>query len=90
MSTAPLRDATRTTTMATRTRNVEDDPTDFSDEKNMMRFVRKDRWLSVDIAGYRVLRCNWVTSLLASVITWGFIAWSLIDETRATTTLGDW
>jgi len=56
----------------------------------MMRFVRKDRWLSVDIAGYRVLRCNWVTSLLASVITWGFIAWSLIDETRATTTLGDW
>lgn len=34
--------------MATRTR---DDPTDFSNEKNMMRFVRKDRWLSVDIAG---------------------------------------
>lgn len=74
-------------TMATPTRDSE---TDFSNEKNMMRFVRKDRWLSVDIAGYRVLRCNWVTSLLASVITWGFIAWSLIDETRATTTLGDW
>jgi len=63
---------------------------DFSSEKNILRFVRKNRWLSLDAKGYRLLRCNWVTSVLASCIMWGFIAWSLSNETNATNRLDEW
>ena len=31
---------------------------DFTDEAELFRFVRASRWLSVDIAGHRVLRIN--------------------------------
>ena len=31
---------------------------DFSDEKEVMRFVRPMKWLSLDVAGHRVLRIN--------------------------------
>ena len=31
---------------------------DFSDEKEVMRFVRPIKWLSLDVAGHRVLRIN--------------------------------
>jgi len=66
------------------------DDCDFSKESNLTRFVRKNRWLSLDFKGYRVLRCNWVTSLFASAIMWGFIGWTLNDEINATKQLGDW
>lgn len=66
------------------------DDLDFTREENMSRFVRKNRWLSLDFKGYRLLRCNWVTTTLASAIMWGFIAWTLGDEQTATTQLAEW
>src|SRR6056300_999752 len=66
------------------------DENDFSQEKNIMRFVRKNRWLSVDVKGYRLIRCNWVTTLLSSVIMWGFIIWSFSDTTGASSKLMEW
>jgi len=66
------------------------DENDFSQETNIMRFVRKNRWLSVDVKGYRLIRCNWVTTLLSSAIMWGFIAWSFGDTTGASSKLMEW
>ena len=38
----------------------------------------------------QVLRCNWVTSLLASVVLWGFIIWAMVGGDETTYEVGDW
>jgi choline-glycine betaine transporter len=63
---------------------------DFSREENIKRFVKSNRWLSVDVKGYRLLRVNWVTATLASVVMWSFIAWSFIDTDNASKELLEW
>ena len=58
---------------------------DFTDEAELFRFVRASRWLSVDIAGRRVLRLNWVVTTLAVIVLWGFSISALVapDDTLA-------
>ena len=51
---------------------------DFTDEAELFRFVRASRWLSVDIAGRRVLRLNWVVTTLAVIVLWGFSISALV------------
>ena len=63
---------------------------DFSREENIKQFVKSNRWLSVDVKGYRLLRVNWVTATLASVVMWSFIAWSFIDTDSASKELLEW
>lgn len=63
---------------------------DFSDENEIKKFVRSNRWLSLDVNGYRLLRLNWVTTLLASIVMWSFITWSFIDTTGASSELLQW
>jgi len=55
------------------------DPLNWKNEENVKRFVRPSRWLSLDIAGYPMLRINWVSAALASSLLWGFIIWVLVD-----------
>ena len=64
--------------------------TDFGIEENIKRFVRPNRWLSVDFNGYRLLRLNWVTTLLSSVIMWSFIAWSFAKKEEASIEILEW
>ena len=58
---------------------------DFTDEAELFRFVRASRWVSVDFAGRRVLRLNWVVTALAVVVLWGFSISALVapDDTLA-------
>lgn len=63
---------------------------DFSQEENIKRFVRPNRWLSLDVGGIRLLRLNWVTTLLASAVMWSFIGWSFADTKGATSELLEW
>ena len=58
---------------------------DFTDEAELFRFVRASRWVSVDFAGHRVLRLNWVVTALAVVVLWGFSISALVapDDTLA-------
>lgn len=63
---------------------------DFSNEENIKRFVRPNRWLSVDFKGFRLLRLNWVTTLLSSVIMWSFIAWSFAKKEEASFEILEW
>lgn len=64
--------------------------TDFGNEENIKRFVRPNRWLSVDFKGYRLLRLNWVTTLLSSLIMWSFIAWSFAKKEEASIEILEW
>lgn len=57
---------------------------DYSQDENVERHVRKNRWISVDIGGKPFLRFNWVSSLLASLVLWGFVAAVLIDDENHT------
>lgn len=45
----------------------------FSREEDIKRFVRPNRWLSLDVLGKKILRCNWVTTVLSSIVMWSFI-----------------
>ena len=63
---------------------------DFTCEENIKRFVRPNRWLSLDFKGYRLLRLNWVTTLLSSVIMWSFIAWSFAKKEEASIEILEW
>ena len=42
-------------------RRADDYPevTDFADEKELLKFVRKSRWVSVDLGSWRLFRFNW-------------------------------
>ena len=64
--------------------------TDFDVEENIKRFVRPNRWLSVDFKGYRLLRLNWVTTLLSSTIMWSFIVWSFAKKEEASVEILEW
>ena len=51
---------------------------DFSDETELMQFVRASRWLAIDAGRYRLLRLNWVTALMAIFVLWGFSIAALV------------
>lgn len=42
-------------------RRVDEYPevTDFTDEKELLKFVRASRWVSVDLGKMRLFRFNW-------------------------------
>jgi|AntAceMinimDraft_5_1070358.scaffolds.fasta_scaffold09825_1 hypothetical protein len=56
----------------------EHDDVDFADEAELMKFVRRSRWVSVNIGNIRLVRINWVTSLMASIVLWGFTTAALV------------
>lgn len=64
--------------------------TDFGIEENIKRFVRPNRWLSLDFRGHRLLRLNWVTTLLSSTIMWSFIVWSFAKKEEASVEILEW
>mmetsp|Transcript_5261 Transcript_5261/g.13385 ORF Transcript_5261/g.13385 Transcript_5261/m.13385 type:complete len:807 (+) Transcript_5261:137-2557(+) len=64
--------------------------TDFNDEAELMKFVRASRWISVDVGAYRLLRLNWVTTLMASIVLWGFTIAALIEPTDVLTEAKVW
>jgi len=66
------------------------DPLNFKDESNILRFVRPSRWVSVDIAGYPMLRMNWVSSGLASLVLWTFVIWALSAGVNAAEEVKGW
>ena len=43
---------------------------DYSDENNVLQHVRPSRWLSMDIGGVRLFRCNWLVFFGASIFLW--------------------
>ena len=63
---------------------------DFSDEAELRRFVRASRWVSVDVGTRRLLRLNWVTTLLAVVVLWGFSVACLVAPERVNEEAGQW
>jgi len=63
---------------------------DFSVEDNIKHFVRPNRWLSINVGNYRLVRLNWVTTTIASFVMWAFIAWSFINTDAASNELLDW
>ena len=64
--------------------------TDFTNEANIKRFVKPNRWLSLDFKGCRLLRLNWVTTLLSSIVMWSFIIWSFIKKEEASVEILEW
>eukprot|EP00854_Cymbomonas_tetramitiformis_P017014 gene17014-20227_t len=56
----------------------ESDEEEF-DEAKFLEHVRLNRWVSMDVAGMRLFRFNWVVSLMASVVLWGFAIACLIE-----------
>ena len=64
--------------------------TDFTNEANIKRFVKPNRWLSLDFKGCRLLRLNWVTTLISSIVMWSFIIWSFIKKEEASVEILEW
>mmetsp|Transcript_5419 Transcript_5419/g.6237 ORF Transcript_5419/g.6237 Transcript_5419/m.6237 type:complete len:908 (-) Transcript_5419:199-2922(-) len=52
---------------------------DTEEYKQFLTHVRPNRWIEVDVGEYRLFRFNWVTSLIASVMLWGFGIACLVD-----------
>jgi len=48
-------------------------PVDFADEKNLIKHIRPNHWIAVDIGAVRFIRLNWVVTLLASIVLWAFV-----------------
>eukprot|EP00961_Rhodomonas_salina_P298693 3938301-Rhodomonas_salina.1 len=48
-------------------------PVDFADEKQLLKHIRPNRWVSVDIGTFRFLRLNWVVTALATIVLWSFV-----------------
>ena len=46
---------------------------DFGDETEITKFMRPNRWLKIDIGGFKVCRFNWVVFTFASIILWAFV-----------------
>jgi len=66
-------------------------PPDFdNNEEDLLRFVRPNRWLSVDIRGVKLIRCNWVVSAMATAFLWSFIIYTLTDKDNALKELLSW
>jgi hypothetical protein len=63
---------------------------DNGENEQFFKHVRMNRWLSVDIMGKRFLRLNWVTSLLASVLLWGFAIACLIEPNDVLFEFKEW
>jgi choline-glycine betaine transporter len=58
-------------------------PLDFEQEENILKFVRPSRWVSVDVCGFRLLRINWVVTIMASLVLWAFVIYVAVsDETK--------
>ena len=55
-------------------------------ESDVLLTLRRSRWLSLSIGGRKVVQMNWVVSLIASSLLWGFIIWSSIDGDSMYTT----
>lgn len=70
--------------------NTESDRTVRLIQEDLMHHVRPNRWLSLDLAGVRVCRCNWVVSLMATCFLWGFVTYCLADKDGALKELKFW
>merc|ERR1712216_348847 len=53
---------------------------DYSDENNVLQHVRPSRWLSMDIGGIRLFRCNWLVFFGASIFLWAFVIGVLASD----------
>ena len=51
---------------------MSDDTTTFTEE-DVLLTLRRNRWLSLSVGGRQVLQMNWVVSLIASSLLWGFV-----------------
>lgn len=63
---------------------------DFTDEDELKKFVRPSRWVSVDFGRYRVFRFNWVTTLLAVVVLWGFSIAAFLEPEQTLAEASKW
>ena len=67
---------------------MSDDTTTFTEE-DVLLTLRRSRWLSLSVGGRKVLQMNWVVSLIASSLLWGFVIWSSVDGDSMYTTFYD-
>lgn len=65
-------------------------PPDFQEESNLREFIRPSRWLSINLGSVRFLRINWVTSLLAIAVLWGFTIAALVEPDDTQTQAKEW
>mmetsp|Transcript_19244 Transcript_19244/g.26631 ORF Transcript_19244/g.26631 Transcript_19244/m.26631 type:complete len:801 (-) Transcript_19244:111-2513(-) len=70
--------------------HVSNDEGDFTKEENILKFVRPNRWMSINIGDYALIRCNWVVSLIATIFLWGFVIYSFEDEEGSQDNFGTW
>eukprot|EP00232_Nephroselmis_pyriformis_P019914 CAMPEP_0182901104 /NCGR_PEP_ID=MMETSP0034_2-20130328/29354_1 /TAXON_ID=156128 /ORGANISM="Nephroselmis pyriformis, Strain CCMP717" /LENGTH=802 /DNA_ID=CAMNT_0025035437 /DNA_START=28 /DNA_END=2436 /DNA_ORIENTATION=+ len=65
-------------------------PADFNDEDVLLRGLPRMKWVSVDLGGRKIFRFNWVTSMLASAILWGFVIYAAKEKDTAVADFGEW
>mmetsp|Transcript_46595 Transcript_46595/g.116728 ORF Transcript_46595/g.116728 Transcript_46595/m.116728 type:complete len:923 (-) Transcript_46595:217-2985(-) len=52
---------------------------DFQDEENVKKFMRPNRWLSINLGPIKLIRMNWVVFSMATVVLWSFIIGTLLS-----------
>ena len=67
-----------------------DDEEDFSKDEVILKHVNPNRYISLDVGGFRILRLNWVVSGLASIVLWGLVVYCINEGTTASTEFGKW
>jgi len=52
--------------------------------------VNPNRFVSLDVGGFRILRLNWVVSVLASIALWALVIYCINEGATASTEFGKW
>ena len=63
---------------------------DFSKDEDLLEHVNRSRYIILDVGGFRILRCNWVVTALASIVLWSLVIYSIEQETEAQEEFGKW
>ena len=63
---------------------------DFSNDDVLLANVNRSRYIVLDIAGFRILRMNWVVSGLASLVLWALVIYCINEGESASAEFGEW
>jgi len=66
------------------------DDEDFSKDEVVLKHVNASRFVSLDVAGFRIFRLNWVVTALSSVALWGLVIYCINEGTVASTEFSKW
>jgi choline-glycine betaine transporter len=69
---------------------VQDEAPDFSKDEVLEAHINTARYIKLDIAGFRILRINWLVSLLASAVLWALVVYCINEGEIANETFGEW